>query len=1262
MPDSSLIEEKLRTLSSAVFQQLGDAYFRRVRRWPLNSWGLMVGADKDKTGVPDAYCQLAGDGRYVLVAYTTTSARKLAAKLSQDLTDCLREAQRLLAPAQVERIVLVCNNRIAPAAHTKLVAQAQGYQLELVGIDEMVRMILDYPPLAIPYLDLDLGRGQLLQADDFIVAYGRQLGATPLTTQLYGREVEQQQLRAGLAAYDVVLVTGEAGVGKTQLVVTAAQAYCDEAPKRRQLYFVYDKNSADFALDLQFLLVPGRELVVVADDANRVSPHVRTLLAEQRVRPAGQLKVVATVRDYARDVVRRLTQHSHTAELHVERLANEHLTALVRGEPYFISNSLYLDRILTLSQGRPRLAVMAAIAARETQDISRLHAIADLYERYFGPILEQLSQQPEALLQQQVLALLHLFGNIRRDDADRLDQIHQAFGISPAELWRTLVALDNAELAEVLDGQVARPADQILSNYLFYQVFFGDKSSLFFADLLRHFFPSWGRRIKDAVVPVINDFDSQKLEPKIKPALLAWLAQPEVTDEARWQLYEMCWPYLRAQILRSVRAYLNELPWPDCPVETYQIPADNHARSKRQLPLLGALETLCEVPIAEQSMALLLLVELAAKVPAQFGSILAFLRPRVMFNGHEYNQHGLHTPELVVGTLVDLVDDTQQEKFARWLLQHLLPQALATANQGIRNGPERGSVAMCMYTVPFQDDTRAWRQRLWQQFVQLCAGHASRLVKMFGAYFQQRQDIAYFDSAGTPLAYEWQRWDAQFIVPLLQQLDPDNFQHAQLVLRYYHWLERRLTLPEVQPLKARFSGGLVPLYDLLVYNQPHRRRPEKGMTGYYGDKAQAFHRARLKPLAYKTLPPYQKLLDQFHQLVPQLDAHAAEQARQALAVVLGEASTRARRLGTALLRKLIEVGNPADLIPVQAIQTLAEQDAEAGYQLLISRPYVAHYTWRWRFLASLPVGAVNATWLDELYTVIETGDLIGYDFTSLVAYETVLPDLYPQLLSRVLKRAKAADKPFDVFYPSMKEFSTHFAGPQLDILQEWYLWQCQTQEYFDGDGEDLTCLVAQNPDFLLRYNQVNFKRKGFMPRYDSRPLQLLWDSTIYHTQLYKMLAELAPHYARFEERQLAEALLPNPESETQRENQELFLSAALVHFRDNAEVIGLLFTLIREQQPTKLLSYFSQFLAQGVTDLELLKSIQLFPSSSITGRSWVSMLEANKRRWEEVLSAISAQPKPTPALREFHLLVLEEIDSVSQRINAERERDFAAPY
>ncbi|RYE37929.1 MAG: hypothetical protein EOP48_27900, partial [Sphingobacteriales bacterium] len=112
------IEQELVTLSPANFQKLGDAYLHRLHGWRIQSQGTMIGADKDRIGVPDSWCQLP-DGRVVLLAYTTAD-KDLPAKLQKDLIDCINRTQPLVKPAQVERICLVFNRRCSPETATSL--------------------------------------------------------------------------------------------------------------------------------------------------------------------------------------------------------------------------------------------------------------------------------------------------------------------------------------------------------------------------------------------------------------------------------------------------------------------------------------------------------------------------------------------------------------------------------------------------------------------------------------------------------------------------------------------------------------------------------------------------------------------------------------------------------------------------------------------------------------------------------------------------------------------------------------------------------------------------------------------------------------------------------------------------------------------------------------------------------------------------------------------------------------------------------------
>ena len=1260
----SRIEQELLTLSSANFQKLGDSYLRHNRGWRLQSWGTMVGADKDKTGIPDSYCQLP-DNRFVLVGYTTTAPSKLLAKLSDDLSDCIEEAQALNPPAEVECIALVFNNLLPLAGHHKLTQQAQqqGYKVELFSLDEMVAMVLAYPPLAADLLSLDLGRGELLAGPEFVAAYGRQLGATPLVHTLYGRDDEQQDLKQKLANSDVVLVSGSAGVGKTQLVVTTCQEYCNESPDARQLYYVYDKKSKDFSKELQFMLTPGKQVIIVVDDANRVSPYLSVLIQEQRLHPAGTLKIVATVRDYAREMVQGLVQHTYHTEIELKPLADEHITTLLKAEPYTILNPRYLTRILELSNGRPRLAIMVASAAKKTQSLATLHNVADIYELYFGPVLADLEASPNPQLLK-VAALIHFFRVIGQKDDSLIENIERAFGIAPATFWECAQALHNAELVEMYEDRIVRSSDQILGNFIFYRVFFGPRRLLKYEDLLITFFRDWHRRASDTFAGIVNDFDYEVMKPKIAPALKAWLRQPVIDDKDRWQFFRTFWPYLRTEIISYSQNGLVELPWPAFSPVTYKVNTDTNLPYVDESPALEALELIATHPVEEQPNAIQLLIELAAKMPEQFNKVLRLLRKLIGFNGDEYDRYGLHTLTTTLKVLQAATYDHEHGEFARWMLQHTIPAGLATSFQGVRSGREANSIMICTYNVPFQEDAQAWREQLWQQLAELCAHNATLTVAMFGSYLNQSHDNRFTGSHEGENLYQWQKWDSQYAIPILtSNLKPANFAHCKLVNEYYYWLERRASLPEMQQLKAAFSQSSYRLYDLLIFDQRMARRSDKSFLRFHGTEAAKFLRERLKPLAYKKLKSYQQLIDRIHAMHAEigLDDYEKQQLGNSFASILHEVLERQPKLGAQVVAYLLSTGNPMSSTPWQAIESLAAVDYEAGYELITSYAYEAKSMWRWLYLRHLPASIASDYWLNELYQAAAEG-LYRYDFNGLQVYESLAPSLYPNLLTRALDYAATATHGIYFYYGLIAEFNKFFSDAQLDILKRLYAWEDEHQQHFDYNSEQLACLVERDPSHLLEYSRKNRKKRGFISRYDSRKLEFLWKSDKYFPELLTIIKELAEHHSRFEEKDIADALFPATHEENEQRLQESFLSQAIVHFSGDTAAIGLLFAIIREQLPKQLIAYLSELLPHTSNNLALLKELPLFPSSRTTGSSWVPVYQQEQQLWRDVLELVDAQVKLTGDLFKYRAYVLQQIDYLDRSIADENERNFASPY
>jgi hypothetical protein len=53
-------------------------------------------------------------------------------------------------------------------------------------------------------------------------------------------------------------------------------------------------------------------------------------------------------------------------------------------------NHLYLDRIVDIAQGNPRLAVMAAQVAKDSNTLKSIRDVSELYDQYYSSIKSDL--------------------------------------------------------------------------------------------------------------------------------------------------------------------------------------------------------------------------------------------------------------------------------------------------------------------------------------------------------------------------------------------------------------------------------------------------------------------------------------------------------------------------------------------------------------------------------------------------------------------------------------------------------------------------------------------------------------------------------------------------------------------------------------------------------------------------------------------------------------------------------------------------------
>lgn len=200
-----------------------------------------------------------------------------------------------------------------------------------------------------------------------------------------------------------------------------------------------------------------------------------------------QIKIVVTVRDYALEKIEKDISQYPYQSIQLDRFTDNQIKELAQVE-FNILNPLYLERIVELSAGNPRIAVMVSRIAVEKNTLQSINDVSTLYE-YFSSIKEDLQsfEEHDLLRTAGVIAFLRA---VDRANEQMMLGIQNSFHILPDVFWDCAFRLHELEMVDMYENEVVRISDQVLSTYLFYLAFFKEKA-LDFSDVLRNYFPGF---------------------------------------------------------------------------------------------------------------------------------------------------------------------------------------------------------------------------------------------------------------------------------------------------------------------------------------------------------------------------------------------------------------------------------------------------------------------------------------------------------------------------------------------------------------------------------------------------------------------------------------------------------------------------------------------------------------------------------------------------------------------------------------------------
>ena len=1246
------IENALKSISGGEFQKLADSYIHKKSYQNINPIGSVIGADKVRKGTPDSYVR-QDNGKLVFAEFTTEQ-NNLSSKLKRDLSKCLDESKTGIPLTEIEEIVFCHTSLISPEEEQELYAEGQkhGIKIQVFGIGRIsFDLYQKYPGLAQDFLGVSIDTGQILEPGDFVENVGRNQLATPLDTAFHFREQEIQQILEGLESYNLVIVSGQGGVGKSRLALQALQNFKDSHPdfETRCIY----NRGPDLFEDIRTHFSQSGQFLILVDDANRITQFDYIVDLVQNQRQDQQIKVIATVRDYARDKINQAARAlGETPEIELEPMQAQEIKSLVN-EQYNITNPLFLDRIADIAGGNSRLAIMAARIAVKQNNLGSISDVTNLYDEYFASISNDLRDlHDENVLK--VAGIISFFRTIDCSNEEIMQLIQNVFGISPEDFWKAVQHLHDCEVADIYEREVVKISDQVFATYLFYLCFFKEEI-LSFSTLIDNFFPGQNNRLRDAIYPCLNAFNFERLTMQIRPHIqMKWHDLTDTGDtDNQYALIQLFWFFLQSDTLVYISDRIATLN--TGPVELSSINWTEEDPDTDLHPLLNLLGLFRQ---ADEEGAVRSALELACKyvekIPQSAPQFIALMTKRFGFT-HQSHLRGYLIQKIVIKILWKKADRGQDELFSRLFLA--VAKKYTPTRFNSHEASSKNSIVVHQFNLLEIESIFELRRTMWDGVLYLYENTClqEEVIDVLKTY----SCSGYLLSQNKIISK-----DAELIVLFItDSLSPDNFAHCLIVQNYAAMLNRR-NIPGADALSQNFRNGIYEIYELLSFDYSaaadmNFREFEKLKKQKIRDHTREFG-----------LDDYSKLIQQCIEILSCISGdHQTHNIKAGILEVLVALAERDGPLGAQVIQEYLKSGDPLAIRPPALIIGKLLKSCGNGQTLrIIEEPeYPTKRPWLFGYYLCLSPEDIGPETIDNLYKLYREAELteLPYDYDYLLNYKAQDAHIVVNVTNIIVEKAET-DEIFcrglaSLFNPNSEvnqQIFDLFEGHQ-DSLEKAYMLHSKVDKDADYNGETLARILSVNPDFILEYVDRVYDADGTTHSYiDTRDYAFLWhhegcdfimsraiDRTLQHEKKrgYILGSYLEHLFCVHNGRECPPEIVAK---------QDEFLTAIIQEQAQNNDLMDLIFRPISHFSPERRKRFIELFLENNKS-YEDFEKLALEPSTWSLRGSAVPMYQARVEYWESLLPLCN-----TVDLLQHRLYIERHVEANRKAMEAEKKSDF----
>ncbi|MGD8305981.1 MAG: hypothetical protein PVF17_04950 [Ignavibacteria bacterium] len=1238
------IESALIQINPAKFQKLCDAYLYQLGFDHPISTGSISGKEKIRKGTPDSYITLT-NGNYIFVEYTT-QVDDLLYKMIKDIKKCVDESITSIPKNKIEKIIYCINSKLIPKENEEFfnACKSFGITIELIDIDKLkLDVYTKFPALGRDFLDLALDTGQIISVEKFIELYQKNKFTTPLDNKFYYRNDEVDNSIKELENKNILLITGKSGFGKTKLAIEIIKQFSSKCQDFK--CFCIFNNNLNVYDDLVTFIREGEEYLFLIDDANRMTLQVSHLINFIRSKPNIDVKIIFTVRDYAlKDLISEV-ELQEFGKLKLGPLSNKEIKSILRDEYHLTLQAQ--ERIAYIANGSIRIAMMSVQTALKNNTLADIQDVSQIFDDYFISLNKDLYELGDENILK-TLGIISFFNNLTITDDSLFEKIEKAFGLTRNTIWNNLKKLNILEVVDMYENYSVRIGDQILGSYIFYKVFIKDKI-LTFSNLLVYFFETHSPRIRDSVVPSVNNFSYDFVIKQIKKDIDNHFSNIQNDRDQIINFLEIFWFVSPTFTLEFItKQFINEKDSPD---ELYNFDETNKSYYKTKNTYLDILKYYQYSNEYDTALDVIFLI--FEKRHDYLRQILHLFTEDFCFNRTSHESH-YRTQSLLISKVCEKINNGERRYIYTRLLIKISSEYLNIKFHDTWSEDKRTFAFGDFWLIP-NEYIKAIRETIWNTLISFENEKFLNLIREVVKNYVNKIKYDY--------VIEILEFDFPFVEKTIKKFfSSEELADCDLVRDYIDTLENaKISSEKYFVLAKSYSSKLFELKDLFS-RTPSRRELEMEFEEY-----EEYRKNRiLNYIKDNKLEDLIILYDKLSGLLKIVDQHEKYQIRQDFNYVLEDIINNNFDESINFLKYIIDEGNSFELQPNYFLTKILNHptcNPHTIWDIISGKEYILKNEFLTIYFISIPDKYVNKELLESLYNFYSTTTFNYLDIRldNFIKYEKIDENVYLSIIKILWVKTKNGENIhyymlFNPYTETIKKLETIFKN-EVALLKEIYFYEDQRDPHSDYNASVFKIILTLDREFFIEFLKYKYKGKRYLTGYaNNKDVKNLWSTEGYEEILNEVidyhimnkLIDFSHYIATF-------FMVPNKNGFIQRRKD--FLISQIKKYSTNIVALNFIFGIISEILSEERYDYIAALISIN-QDFEIFKSLILESSGySGEGGSFVPAMKQRKKFWQGLLPLFDGIK-----FLKHKRFVEENIEYYNKRIKSEEIRDFTDDF